>query len=109
AARRRIRRERHGEQSREAMVLDGVPRHGHERLAGDAASPVRLAEPVPDLRRHAVHVFLQHEPDGAHGLAVYGDGEDRFGFAFAYVAEERLAVAPRVRIRELVAEVDPDV
>src|SRR5207247_1964155 len=94
--------------ARHAVAIDDVAGDGDERFRGDAATPERLAQPVADLGRRAVHVLLQHEADPAHGFAVDHDGERRFGTGAAHRADESLAVALRVGVWKSIAQVDPD-
>src|SRR5437867_2195725 len=52
---------------------------------------------------------MQHEPDAADGVAGHREGERRFGRPVSRRADEVARVLLRVRMRERVAQIDPDV
>ena len=108
ATRRGVPRERHGIHPRELVCLDRMACHGGERLGRDAASPEPLSQPIPDLRRHAFDIGMEHEPDATYGFVIHRDGERRFGNVVVNMADEPTGVALRVRVRKPVAQVQPD-
>src|SRR5262245_58547075 len=63
ATRGRVPLEDAGVDPRQVVHAEGVRRQSPHRLRRDPPPPERLAQPVPDLRRSSVHVFLDVEPD----------------------------------------------
>src|SRR5581483_9591158 len=108
AARRRVVRERDGEQPRQTVRLDRVLGHGDERVGDDPASPERLAQPVADFRGRAIDVLVEHESDATDGVAVDRDREGRLGIGFLHRAKKADAVGPSIRMRKAIAKIDPD-
>src|SRR5262245_5792009 len=91
------------------MLLDGVSRDRGERLRRNASPPERLAQPVPDLRRNALDIMLQHIADATDRLAADRDREERLRDHLARRADEAATVAMAVRKRKAITQVDPDI
>jgi hypothetical protein len=71
AYRRRTARERDGEDAREVQRFEPVSRQVSYGGGGDPSPPKRFSEPVTDLRRTALDITSQLEPDAARGLAMH--------------------------------------
>src|SRR5437867_549547 len=98
----------HREDPREAVRLDGVPRHGPKRARRDPTPPKVFTEPVSDLRGHSFDVLPQGEADPAHRLPTHRNGESRLRLLGARRSDELPGVLDRERMGERVAKIQPD-
>src|SRR3954447_18073784 len=62
-------------QAQEVRGPKDVLAHEHEGFGGDAAAPVRLAEPVPNLGGKTLDICARHVADRPDRLAADVDGE----------------------------------
>ena len=74
----------------------------HERFSGNAAAPVRLAEPVADLGRVPLDIGADDIPDRAGRFAVHFDRE--IGRIRGGDLEKCLRVGARVRVGKSIAQ-----
>jgi hypothetical protein len=105
-------REGHGEDAVHPEHVERVARDGVQRVRDDAAPPVLAPEPVADLRGEALDVLPGPERDRADRGPLRladDDGERRRRVLPRDARDVRLGVGRRVRVREQVAQVQPDV
>src|ERR1051325_5184589 len=80
--------------------------HDTQRLAGNPASPKRLAPPGNNLRRAPLDVVLRREAYTTNRLTGYVDREIRQRFLIDNYVKPVTRIASRVRIRETIAQID---